>query len=97
MNLVRFTAYYLELCDQVNDLSDGHWNTFDGVSQIYATAIEKRRDAHSKPLGWDVRDDEPSLKTTFNTAHEKLQKFSLIFKDFINKPERHYMDTYGMI
>jgi hypothetical protein len=45
----------------------------------------------------DVRDDEPSLKTTFNTAHEKLQKFSLIFKDFINKPERHYMDTYGMI
>ncbi|KAL3606152.1 hypothetical protein FPOAC2_01108 [Fusarium poae] len=51
MNLVRFTAYYLELCDQVNDLSDGHWNTFDGVSQIYATAIEKRRDAHSKPLG----------------------------------------------
>ncbi|KAH7005597.1 hypothetical protein EDB82DRAFT_472299 [Fusarium venenatum] len=101
MNLVRFTAYYLELCTQANDISDGYRDAIDDVPQLCATAIKRCRDFHSKPLGRSEK--VPTTGQRCSVVCGVKRKFNFMYfvrcsqKEFVNKPEWCYLEVSDMI
>ncbi|KAM0423351.1 hypothetical protein ACHAPD_001823 [Fusarium lateritium] len=84
MNLVRFTAYYLELCTQANDISDGYRDAIDDVPQLCATAIKRCRDFHSKPLGRSEKVPTTGQRCSVVCGVKRKFNFMSVLKHHLN-------------